>query len=43
MYAARRITPNTTVVLRPLGHPSVAGYDRSWTEWGNRDDLPAAR
>lgn len=30
-------------VLRLLGYPRVAGYDRSWSEWGNRDDLPLAR
>ena len=30
-------------VLRLLGYPRVAGYDRSWVEWGNRDDLPIAR
>ena len=30
-------------VLRLLGYPRVLGYDRSWAEWGNRDDLPIAR
>lgn len=30
-------------VLRLLGYPRVTGYDRSWAEWGNRDDLPIAR
>jgi thiosulfate/3-mercaptopyruvate sulfurtransferase len=25
-------------VLRLLGYPRVVGYDRSWVEWGNRDD-----
>ena len=30
-------------VLRLLGYPRVVGYDRSWAEWGNRDDLPIAR
>lgn len=29
-------------VLRLLGYPRVVGYDRSWIEWGNRDDLPIA-
>jgi thiosulfate/3-mercaptopyruvate sulfurtransferase len=30
-------------VLRLLGYPRLVGYDRSWSEWGNRDDLPLAR
>ena len=29
-------------VLRLLGYPRVAGYDRSWVQRGNRDDLPVA-
>ena len=34
---------HTYFVLRLLGYPRVVGYDRSWVEWGNRDDLPVAR
>ena len=34
---------HTYFVLRLLGYPRVAGYDRSWSEWGNRTDLPIAR
>jgi thiosulfate/3-mercaptopyruvate sulfurtransferase len=30
-------------VLRLLGYPRVVGYDRSWVEWGNRDDVPVER
>jgi thiosulfate/3-mercaptopyruvate sulfurtransferase len=33
----------TYFVLRLLGYPRLVGYDRSWSEWGNRDDLPLAR
>jgi thiosulfate/3-mercaptopyruvate sulfurtransferase len=48
MYAAEGITPqhrasHSYFVLRLLGYPNVAGYDRSWVEWGNREDLPIAR
>ena len=31
------------LVLRLLGYPRVRGYDRSWAEWGNREELPVAR
>jgi len=34
---------HTYFVLRLLGYPRLVGYDRSWSEWGNRDDLPLAR
>ncbi len=34
---------HTYFVLRLLGFPSLAGYDRSWSQWGNRSDLPVAR
>jgi thiosulfate/3-mercaptopyruvate sulfurtransferase len=29
--------------LHVLGHPDVAVYDGSWTEWGGRDDTPIER
>ena len=34
---------HTYFVLRWLGYPRLVGYDRSWIEWGSRDDLPLAR
>ncbi len=31
------------LVLRLLGYPNVRVYNRSWSEWGNRSDLPIER
>jgi thiosulfate/3-mercaptopyruvate sulfurtransferase len=34
---------HTYFVLRLLGYDQVGGYDRSWAEWGSRDDVPIER
>lgn len=31
------------LVLRLLGYPNVRVYSQSWSEWGNRSDLPIER
>jgi thiosulfate/3-mercaptopyruvate sulfurtransferase len=28
------------LAMKVLGYPRIQGYDGSWGEWGNRDDLP---
>lgn len=31
------------VAMKALGYGGAKIYERSWSEWGNRDDLPVAQ
>jgi thiosulfate/3-mercaptopyruvate sulfurtransferase len=31
---------HTALALRLAGYERVRNYERSWSEWGNREDLP---